>query len=131
VKIFLLEIVVDWVQETMDQQVLQSTMGLKWGCRNSSHRSFARQSVPVEKMLLRVGGNGEGGIQVLTGEETHRGSCRESRAAAKYRVDDRSSSRRWLGLRKAELEWGNGVWGEARCRFIGARTSGGGRAAIN
>jgi hypothetical protein len=33
--------------------------------------------------------------------------------------------------RKAEIEWVNGVWGEAPCHFIGAWTSGGSRAAIN
>jgi hypothetical protein len=102
--IFLLEIVVDWVHETMNQLVLWSTMGLKWRHRNSSHRSFARRPVPVGKTLLLVGGNGEGGIQVLTREETHRGSCRESWAAVKYRLDGQSSSRRWLGARKAEIE---------------------------
>jgi hypothetical protein len=68
---------------------------------------------------------------MLTGGETRRGSCRERRAVAMYRLDGRSSSRRWLGVRKAEIDWGNGVWGEAWCRFIGAWMSGGGRAAIN
>jgi hypothetical protein len=120
---------VEWVHETIDQHVLRSTMGLKWRCRNSSCQSFTRRPVPVGKMLLRIGGNGEGGVLMLTEGETHRGSCRENQAAAKYRLRGRSSSRRWLGKRKAEIEWGNGVWGEARCRFIGA--SGGGRAAIS
>jgi hypothetical protein len=78
---------VDWVHETMNQLVLQSTMGLKWRRRNISHWSFARRPVPVGKTLLLVGGNGEGGIQVPTGEETRRGSCKESRAVVKYRLD--------------------------------------------
>jgi hypothetical protein len=81
-------------------------------------------------MLLQVGGNGEGGIQVLIGE-ARGGSCRKGLAAAKYRLDSQSSSRKWLGTRRAEIEWENGVWGEARCCFIGARASGGGGAAIN
>jgi hypothetical protein len=68
---------------------------------------------------------------MLNGQETRGGSCRESRAASKYRLDGRSSPKRWLGARKAEIEWENGVWGEIRCHFIGAQTSGGCRAAIN
>jgi hypothetical protein len=68
---------------------------------------------------------------MLTGGETHRGGCKEGRAVVKYRLDGRSSSRRWLGARKAEIEWANGVWGESPCHFIGAWTLGGSRAAIN
>jgi hypothetical protein len=68
---------------------------------------------------------------VLTGEEARRGSYRKGRAAAKYRLNGRSSSSRWLRMRKAEIEWGNVAWREARCRFIGAWASGGDRAAIN
>jgi hypothetical protein len=88
-------------------------------------------AVPVGKLLLRIGGNWEGGILMLTEGETCRGSCRESQAAVKYRLDGQSSSRRWLRARKAEIDWGNVVWGEARCCFIGAWTSGGVRVAIN
>jgi hypothetical protein len=49
---------VDWVHETMNPQGLRSTMDLKWRCRNSSHRSSARQAVLVGNCCCELGETG-------------------------------------------------------------------------
>jgi hypothetical protein len=48
---------------------------------------------------------------MLTRGETRQGSCREDRAAAEYRLDGRSSSKRWLGARMNESWDRNGSGG--------------------
>jgi hypothetical protein len=114
----------------MDQQVLQSTMAYNGGTWIVLARASPGGLFRWGKRYCELGETGREAS--WCSPEKKLTEVAAKKAGRWWSTDSTSRVCQGDGSGRGKLKlWGKGVWAKTRCRFIGAQTSGGGRAAIN